>query len=230
MPTALVTGSNSGIGYAFAEFLVREGYEVHALDMTVGEKMKSLGCHTHQCDLTSEGSIQAFAKSFKGKQMDLLLNIAGIMAPHEQDSLANTTHNILLRTFSTNTFGPLLLTQALLPSLLLSPHPRIGLISSRVGSIADNSSGGSYAYRASKAALNSIGKSMAMDLEEKGVVVVLMHPGYVKTGLDTSGKTHQMKEAVKPEEAAEKLWKVCMGKGIEDTGKFWHREGTELEW
>ena len=152
------------------------------------------------------------------------------MAPHEQDSLANTTHSILLRTFSTNTFGPLLLTQALLPSLLLSPHPRIGLMSSRVGSIADNSSGGSYAYRASKAALNNIGKSMAMDLKDRGVTVVLMHPGYVKTGLDTSGKTHQMKEAVEPGEAAEKLWRVCMGKGIEDTGKFWHREGMELEW
>lgn len=103
-------------------------------------------------------------------------------------------------------------------------------MSSRVGSIADNDSGGSYAYRASKAALNSIGKSMAADLKGKGVVVVLMHPGYVKTGLDSSGKTHRMDEAVEPEEAAEKLWRVCMGKGIEETGKFWHREGMELEW
>lgn len=192
--------------------------------------MKSRGCQTHECDASSEASIQTFATGFKGRQADLILKIAGIMAPHEQDTLEPTTHSVLLRTFSTNTFAPLLLTQALLPSLLLSPHPRTGLVSSRVGSIADDSSGGSYAYRASKAALNSVGKSMAIDLEEEGVVVVLMHPGYVKIGLDTSGKTHQMKEAVEPEEAAEKLWKVCMGNGIGETGRFWHREGMGLDW
>lgn len=99
-------------------------------------------------------------------------------------------------------------------------------MSSRVGSIADNSSGGSYAYRASKAALNSVGKSLAVDLKEKGVVVVLMHPGYVKTGLDASGKTHQMKEAVEPAEAAEKLWEVCMGRELRRREDF----GTARGW
>ena len=143
------------------------------------------------------------------------------MAPPEEDSLETTTYSTLLQTFSTNTFGPLLLTQALLPSLLMFPHPRIGLMSSRVGSIADNSSGGSYAYRASKAALNSIGKSMAMDLKEKGVVVVLMHLGYVKSGLVP---------AERMEQAAGKLWKVLTEKGLGDSGRFWHREGMELPW
>ena len=152
------------------------------------------------------------------------------MAPHSEDTLTTTSFDILTRTLTTNTIAPLLLTQSLLPSLLLSPHPRIGLMSSRVGSISDNSSGGSYAYRASKAALNSIGKSMAVDLKEKGVVVVLMHPGFVKTGLDKSAETHKLKEAVEPEEAAEKLWGVFMEKGIEESGRFWHREGFELEW
>ena len=152
------------------------------------------------------------------------------MAPPEEDSLETTTYSTLLKTFSTNTFGPLLLTQALLPSLLMSPHPRIGLMSSRVGSIADNSSGGSYAYRASKAALNSIGKSMAVNLKEKGVVVVLMHPGYVKSGLVPTEKMEQVKEAVEPEEAAGKLWKVLMEKGLGDSGRFWHRDGMELPW
>ena len=152
------------------------------------------------------------------------------MAPQEQDSLTTVSQPILNKTFSINTFGPILLTQALLHCLLQSPSPRIGLMSSRVGSIADNSSGGSYAYRASKAALNSIGKSMAVDLKEKGIVVVLMHPGYVKTALDTSGKTHKLNEAIEAEEAATKLWAVFMNKSIVDTGRFWHREGQELPW
>jgi NAD(P)-dependent dehydrogenase (short-subunit alcohol dehydrogenase family) len=101
-------------------------------------------------------------------------------------------------------------------------------MSSRVGSIEDNTSGGMYAYRSSKAALNSICRSLAMDLKDKGVVVVIMHPGYVKTGLDPD--THSMDEAVEPDEAASKLWKVLTSKNIEETGRFWHREGQELPW
>jgi len=164
----------------------------------------------------------------EGKTIDLLLNIAGIMASHDEDSLSQVNLNVLSRTFAVNTFGPLLLTQSLLPSILRSSTPRIGFMSSRVGSIADNSSGGMYAYRSSKAALNSVCKSLAVDLRERNVVVVIMHPGYVKTGLDKS--THQMPEAVEPEEAASKLWRVLMSKRIEESGRFWHREGQELPW
>lgn len=181
--------------------------------------------------------------------LDLLLNIAGIfpapsgtacrecllgcrpgvIAPKERDSLTTVDHHSLLSVFSVNTFGPLLLTQALLPNLLKSKNPRIGLMSSRMGSIADNTSGGTYAYRSSKAALNSIGKSMAVDLKDKGVFVAILHPGMVRTGL-VPQDSQQLKETVNPDEAAQKLFKVFMSKKIEDTGKFWHREGQELPW
>lgn len=151
------------------------------------------------------------------------------MAPYEKDSLEATNKDILAQTFETNTFGPLLLTQALLPNLLASQAqpPRICIVSSRVGSMGDNSSGGSYAYRASKAAVNSVGKSMAMDLKGKGIVVSLLHPGYVNSNLNPAMENP---EAVEPEEAASKLWKVVQSKGMEETGKFWHREGFELPW
>ena len=171
---------------------------------------------------------------------------SGVMAPKEQDSLTSTNHSVLEKTFAVNTYERLLLTQALLPNTLKASYPKIGnmvrsvvlsrfrrlwlLQSSRVGSIADNNSGGSYAYRASKAALNSISKSMATDLREKGVTVITLHPGYVKTALDTSGDTHSLPEAVEPEEAASKLWNVLMSKKIEDTGTFWQREGQGLPW
>ena len=94
-------------------------------------------------------------------------------------------------------------------------------MSSRVGSISDNCIGGSYASRASKAALNSIGKS---------IVVVLMHPEYVKMGLDTSGETHKMKEAVEPEEAAGEVVGGDASERVGGDGRFWHRHGCELEW
>ncbi|KAI0831583.1 NAD(P)-binding protein [Hypoxylon sp. FL0890] len=228
MQTAVVTGANSGIGHAFAELLIREGYDVTAVDVNVGDKLKSLQCKTGQLDVSSPDSIAAFAKAYGDGPLDLLLNIAGVMAPHEQDTLSTVSYDTLIKTFGVNTFGPLLLTQALLPNLLKSEKPRLGVMSSRVGSIADNSTGGSYAYRASKAAVNAVFKSMAVDLKDKGVVVVIMHPGIVKTGLGPG--SWASKEAVMPEEAAEKLYKVLMSKGLEDTGRFWHREGFELEW
>ncbi|KAF2215014.1 hypothetical protein CERZMDRAFT_120493 [Cercospora zeae-maydis SCOH1-5] len=231
MPTAVVTGANSGIGHAFANILISEGYEVHAADHEVGPKLQSLQCRLHRLDVRSPESISGFAAQLTNKPIDLLLNVAGIMAPVAgADELPTITKDLLTRIFETNTFGPLLLTQALLPNLLArtSSPPKIAIVSSRVGSIADNTSGGNYAYRASKAAVNSIGKSMAVELKEKGIVVHLLHPGIVISNLSPAAEAPP--EAVQPEEAAAKLWAIVQAKGIEETGKFWHREGHELPW
>lgn len=248
MPTAVVTGCNSGIGNSFAQVLINEvihpyrskpqtvhqhlqqGYTVYATDYVVGEPLKALKCNHAELNVRSPESVAAFGKSLTDSDttIDLILNVAGVMSPAGTDDLSTVSFDVLTKTFETNTFGPLLLTQALLPLLLRSQNPRIAIVSSRVGSIGDNSTGGSYAYRASKAAVNSVGKSLAMDLKDRGVVVSLLHPGFVKTNLDV--RTHEMKEAVMPDEAAEKLWKVFSAKGMQDTGKFWHREGYELPW
>ncbi|ETS79047.1 hypothetical protein PFICI_08900 [Pestalotiopsis fici W106-1] len=231
MPTAVVTGANSGIGHEFAKLLIKEGYDVHAVDVNNGTKLQSLSCQTSQLDVSSPESIAAFAASFGDERpLDLLLNVAGIMAPHEADALETVDMETLHRVFAVNTFGPLLLTQALLPALLRSSGPpKVGVVSSRVGSIADNSTGGLYAYRGSKAAVNAVFKNLSVDLGGRGVVVVILHPGIVRTGLDPSAH-HASGEAVEPDEAAEKLWRVMRGKGLENTGRFWHREGYELPW
>ncbi|KAF8856589.1 NAD(P)-binding protein [Acephala macrosclerotiorum] len=196
MLTAVVTGANSGIGYENSQNTTQ----------------------THP-RLTSPSSIKSFTQSFGAQPLNLLLNIACVMPPKEQGSLENTSLEVLEKTFAVNIFGPLLLTQALLPNLLKAGSPRIGNMSSRVGSMGDNSSGGSYAYRASKAALNSISKSMAVDLKDKGM-----------TGLDKGGGTWKAEEAVEPDVAVERFWGVLMSKGLEDSGRVWHRDGFELEW
>ncbi|KAI9863334.1 MAG: hypothetical protein M1813_003776 [Trichoglossum hirsutum] len=239
MPTAVVTGANSGIGNAFARKLIDEGWTVYAVDREIGQKIRDLNVSVFKLDVSSPESMNSFVQAFGNQQLDLLLNIAGLSSaendilqgikpPDEVDRLRKITMSTLNETFTTNAFGPLLLTQALLPNLTLSPSPRIGNMSSRVGSIADNSSGGSYAYRASKAALNSISKNLAIELREKGIVVVVMHPGLTRTAIDPN--IHGMAGVVEPEVAAEKLYEVLMEKEIEDSGKFWHREGYELPW
>lgn len=152
--------------------------------------------------------------------------------PTTQDSLSTLTLRTLQKSFEINTYGPFLLTQSLLPNLLLpSPTPtqkRISVISSRVGSIADNTSGGQYAYRASKTAVNSLFKSLAVDLKHKGVVVTILHPGITRTNLSPMLK--DLPVAEEPAVVAEGLWKLVMSKGVQETGRFWHREGYELPW
>ncbi|EXJ87351.1 hypothetical protein A1O3_04310 [Capronia epimyces CBS 606.96] len=233
MPTAVVTGANSGIAHAFAKILCDEvGFIVYAVDRDRGEGLQALEsrkCHTAVVDVTSPESIQKFKDSLDNTPIDLLLNVAGVAAAPEADSLTTTSLEILQRTFAVNTFGPLLLTQALLPNILKASNPKIAIVSSRVGSVGDNSTGGHYAYRSSKAAVNSIGKSMAVDLKDKGVTVMLLHPGYVRTNLLPT--TQMPPETVEPDEAARKLWQnIVSKKEIGATGKFWHREGFELPW
>ena len=156
------------------------------------------------------------------------VDIFSAISYREQETLSLISMAALESVFRTNTFGPLILTQALLSNLTAVPNPRIGNITSRAGSIADNTGGGVYAYRSSKAALNMIGRSMAVDLKEKGVFVAMLHPGMVATS--GSGASMGQPQVVEPQEAAEKCWDVLLRTGIEDTGKFWHREGYEIPW
>lgn len=152
----------------------------------MGEKLQALPCRLHRLDVRSQESIAGFSAQLTGRPIDILLNVAGVMSAKEADTLTTVNKEVLTRTFETNTFGPLLLCQALLENLLAAGNAKIGIVSSRVGSIGDNSTGGSYAYRASKAAVNSIGKSMACDLQSQGVTVSLLHPGIVRTGKDST--------------------------------------------
>jgi len=151
------------------------------------------------------------------------------MFQHPKDTLQTVNLQELQRTFAVNTFTPLLLTQALLPNILASQSAKIAIVSSRVGKLRNDSSGGAYSYRASKAAVNGVFKSMAVDLKEKHVPVILLHPGIVKT---TLGLRHRddvgVPGAVELEEAANGLWKVLKSKGLDSTRMFFHRSREEF--
>ena len=189
--------------------------------------MKALeGAQTATLDVTAFDSIQKLKDSLGDEPIDLLLNVAGIAT--KDDTLDASFPPAFKRVFEVNTYGPMFLTQALLPNLLASSAPRIGIVTSRMGSIGDNSSGGQYAYRASKAAVNSIGRSMAMDLKSKGVTVMLLHPGITRTNIMPESMIPA--DAWMPEDVAQSLWKIVSTTKIEDTGKFWHRDGTILPW
>lgn len=196
-------------------------------------------------DVASIESIQEFKLAFGDTRLNVLLNVAGmsnnlfytsvsyplagVMPNKASDTLNGLTVDMVNTAFTINTFGPFFLTQALMPNIISASGPRhIAVVSSRVGSITDNTSGGLYAYRASKTAVNSFFKTMSVELKDRNIVVSMLHPGFTKTGLDAD--VWNMKEAVGPEEAATKLWNVVKSKQIEDTGKFWHREGNELPW
>jgi NAD(P)-dependent dehydrogenase (short-subunit alcohol dehydrogenase family) len=121
-----------------------------------------------------------------------------------------------------NAYAPLRVAEALLPNM--TSGSKIAFITSRMGSIADNDSGGRYGYRASKAALNAFGRSLAMDLKSQGIAVIQIHPGYVQTRMVNFGGL------ITPQQAAAGIAERISALTLDTTGGFWHSNGTELPW
>jgi NAD(P)-dependent dehydrogenase (short-subunit alcohol dehydrogenase family) len=220
MATALVTGSNRGIGLSFVKLLKARGDRVIAACRHETRELAALGVEVASgVDVTSDESINLLAEKLKGQTLDLLINNAGLLA---QESLEHLDFASIQRQIEVNAYGPLRVTQKL--SGLLKGGSKVALITSRMGSIADNGSGGMYGYRMSKAALNAAGKSLAIDLARLGVAVAILHPGYVKTEM-TSGHGN-----VEPDAAARDLLARIDGLSLESSGTFWHASGEVLPW
>jgi len=238
MPTAVITGCNNGIGFCLAQVALKAGYTTYATSRTEGPKLKELkeaGAKISTLDVSSMESIHAFKKSFGDAPIDLLINNAAIHTGYANEKLETITLEAMQSVYQTNTFGPLFLTQTLLPNLLASvsaktsPHPtQVSHITTRAASMGDGPGGGSYAYRSSKAALNMIGLNMSADLKPKGIVVSLIHPGMINTQGFQANPDHPL--VVSADYAAEKCWEIMMKIEERNTGKFWHREGQELPW
>lgn len=224
MATILITGANRGIGLELARQLAEAGDEVIAVCRKSSEALDELGVRVESgVDVSDDACVAALAARLGDTTIDVLINNAGILQP---DNLAELDLDGVRRQFEVNALGPIRVTRALLDRL--SPGSKVALITSRMGSIADNSSGGMYGYRMSKAALNMAGVSMARDLAQHQIAVAILHPGMVATDMTARwghGPNHQQAD-----ETATMLLERIAGLSLENSGTFWHAKGQVLPW
>lgn len=221
MATYLVTGSNRGIGYEYCRQLQARGDRVIAVCRSASAELKQLGVRIEEgIDITSDTSVAALGDRLGNTQIDVLINNAGIL---KRVTLQDLDFESIREQFEVNALGPLRVTHALLP--LLKTGSKIVLMTSRMGSIGDNTSGSSYGYRMSKVALSMAGKSLAHDLKPRGIAVAILHPGLVQTRMTnfTSG-------GITPEESVKGLLARIDELTLENTGTFWHSNGEVLPW
>jgi len=220
MQTVVITGANRGIGLSFATLYQSRGWQVIALCRIKSDQLEALGVKVvDRIDVSRDESIEQIRHALEGVSIDLLINNAGIL---RDESLGSLDLDSIRQQFETNTLGPLRVTEALAGQL--QDGGKIALISSRMGSVADNTSGGRYGYRMSKAALNIAGVSLAHDLKPRGIAVAILHPGLVAT--DMIGGHGD----ISPDQAAERLAARIDELNLENSGSFWHSNGERLPW
>ena len=221
MATYLVTGANRGIGLEYCCQLQERGDNVIAVCRSASEELKNLDISIEtDIDITLHESVAALASKLKGTPIDVLINNAGIL---ERISLKHLDFDSIRQQFEVNALGALRVTQALLPNL--KQGSKIIMMTSRMGSIEDNSSGGSYGYRMSKVALSMAGKSLSVDLKPKGIAVGILHPGLVKTRM-----TNFNESGISTEQAVTGLLARIDALNLDNTGTFWHSNGEILPW
>ena len=220
MSISVVTGANRGIGLELAGQLKARGADVVAVCRKSSPGLDALGVRVEAgLDLAGPDFEVELAPRFVGDEIELLIQNAGVLIA---DALGDTSREQVMKQIEINALGPLLATRALLPRM--SAGAKVALITSRMGSIADNDSGGYYGYRMSKAALNAAGMSLARDLAPKGIAVVTLHPGFVRT--EMTGNQGLIDAA----ESARGLLARIDELRLENTGRFLHQNGDEIPW
>jgi NAD(P)-dependent dehydrogenase (short-subunit alcohol dehydrogenase family) len=218
--TALVTGANRGIGLALCRRLQDKGRQVIAVCRRSSTALDGLGVRVEAgVDVTSDEAVAALARRLDGVVIDELVCNAGILL---EDDLDGVDLDDVRAQLEANAVGPLRVVKALRENL--PRGGKIALITSRMGSIGDNGSGGYYGYRMSKAALNAAGMSLARDLKPAGIAVAILHPGYVQT--DMTGHTGSVSPADSASQLVDRIEALALG----TTGTFWHANGQKLPW
>ncbi len=184
MKNALITGANRGIGLEFVRQLKNKGYYVFGCcrNPEKAKELHSLADEVIQLDVTRDDDIASLKQKLNNRPIDLLVNNAGTSGERGV-TIGNIDRENFINLININCIGVVKLSDALIPNLQASEEKNILVVSSRMGSISDNDSGRSYAYRASKTALNCVMRSFAIDVKDKGIHVMLIHPGWVKTDM-----------------------------------------------
>ncbi|WP_252178937.1 SDR family oxidoreductase [Endozoicomonas sp. 4G] len=226
--TVVVTGANRGLGLEYCRQFLEKGYKVYACcrapesaeDLLKLKQQNSEKLETVPLDVTQPAQRMNLKHSLQGEQVDLLINNAGVAGSRLKfgEVESEEWHKVL----EINTIAPVLLAQELFE--LMPRGSKIVLMTSKMGSIADNTSGGSYLYRSSKAALNAVGKSMAHDLSDKGISVAICHPGWVLTEMGGPNALIDTQTSIKG------LIEVIEQLGPENTGQFFNYDGALIPW
>lgn len=219
MATVLITGTNRGIGLELARQFSARGDKVLAVCRHASDELRALDVHViDNIDVSDADGVEALRVAVGDEPLDVLLCNAGIL---RSERFGSIDYETMVEQFRVNTLGPLRVVEALADNL--GEGSKVAIVSSRVGSIEDNGSGGNYGYRASKAAVNQVGKNLEHELRPSGVAVALLHPGLVATKM--TGGT-----GIEPADAARGLIERIDELNLESSGGFWHAEGYRLPW
>jgi NAD(P)-dependent dehydrogenase (short-subunit alcohol dehydrogenase family) len=228
--TILITGANRGIGLELSRIFAENSWQVFACcrDPESAVELKRLesdfaGLTTYALDVNDESAITRLSQGLKGEQIDILLNNAGIWGPENQ-AFGATNSPDWVKVLKTNVIAPLKITEAFIDHVVAGRRKIVATMGSMMGSVADNSSGGQYLYRTSKAAINMVTKSLSIDLRHQGITAVVLHPGWVQT--DMGGP----QAPTLPAESAAGLYQVLTNLTEADNGRFLTFEGKELSW
>ena len=222
--TVLITGANRGIGLEFARQYSMAGWTVigTARHPDTATELRELADKVLQLDVTDPASVDRLRQDLAGTPVDMLINNAGIQPL--MWTLSEVDFDAFERSLAVNTLGPVRVTQALLPQLRSGKLRKIVNITTNLGSIAENTDGGFYGYRESKAALNMFTKSLAAELGPEGFICIVLHPGWVKTDLGSQQAPLQVDESVRG------MRNVIDRLSPADNGTFRTFSGEQMAW
>lgn len=232
MKTTLITGANRGIGLEFSRQYAADGWRVLACSRypEKSDALRKLAARhpeqikIHALDVADHVQIERLAQLLADESIDLLINNAGINPDSDKGGFGHTDYAEWIQAFRINTMAPLKMAETFATQIARGEQKTIVAITSKMGSIADNSGGGSYLYRTSKVAVNMVVKSLAIDLKPIGITAVVFHPGWVKT--DMGGPN----ALISAEQSVSGIRQVIASLTIADSGKFFGYDGQVIPW
>lgn len=230
--TILITGANRGIGLEFVKQYAADGWRVlaccrklqNAAELDALAQQSNDLITVHQLDISDFSQIEKLSLELVGQELDVLLNNAGIYPDSSSGGFGATNYEGWAHAFQVNTMAPLKMAETFTGNLTRGQQKKIINITSKMGSIADNSGGGAYTYRSSKAALNMVTKSLAIDLAPRGIITAVLHPGWVQT--DMGGPN----ALISTEQSVSGMRQVIARLNMKDSGKFYGYDGQEIPW